>query len=158
MSFHKLLIISIFSLLIRPGVSPKTTIGNLYIISVGINETGAYAYDFKYCAKDAAEFVEKIKSDLKLQQENLAHYKETQNKAKLLEHYRNSKKTIKKIHSYLLVNEKATKENIRNAFKDVIKNARPEDEFIFTYSGVSVQTVKGRTFLLCHTLVLMQKL
>jgi len=127
--------------------SRKST-GDLYIISVGIDRTNAYAYDFKYCAKDAIDFNKKIKSDLKLEQEKIAHYKKTQNKSKLLEISRNRKKIIKNVHSYLLLNDEATKENIRNTFIRVIKDAKPEDDFIFTYSGVSVQSIQGKTFLL----------
>lgn len=47
-----------------------------------------------------------------------------------------------------MLNEEATKENIRNTFIKVIKDAKPQDDFIFTYSGVSVQSIKGKTFLL----------
>lgn len=148
MQLYKILIVVIISTLIRPGVSSRVSSGDLYIISVGINTTGAYAYDFKYCAKDATNFVEKIESDLKLEEEKLANYKKTQNRAKLQELNRNTKKTIKNVHSYLLLNEEATKENIRNTFIKVIKAAKPNDDFIFTYSGVSVQTLKGKTFLL----------
>ncbi len=86
MQLHKILIIIFVSLLIRPGVTSKgIPSGDLYIISVGINTTGAYEYDFKYCAKDAIDFNKKIISDLRLEQEKLAHYKKTQNKTKLQE-------------------------------------------------------------------------
>jgi hypothetical protein len=132
------------------GGSTKSTkpSGDLYIISIGINTTGAYEYDFKYCAKDAIDFNKKIKSDLKLEKEQLAHYIKTKNEVKLKEYSKNTKKTIKNVHSHLILNEEATAENIRNTFIKVIKEAKPQDDFILTYSGVSVQSIKGRTFLL----------
>ncbi|MTE28250.1 caspase family protein [Winogradskyella ouciana] len=148
MQFHKSLMLVYISLLIKPGVDPNLPIGDLYIISVGIDKTSAYEYDFKYCAKDAIDFNNKIRSDLKLEQEKLEHYKKTNNKTKLLEYRRNAKKIIKNVHSLILINEDATKENIKNTFLDIIKRAKPQDDFIFSYSGVSVQSIEGKTFLL----------
>lgn len=123
------------------GSRTKSLIGNLYVVSVGINK---YKYnELENCVNDAKALVEKIKSDnndLKLNLKKLQEkIKNKQgNSEALIEEYKNEKtKLVKKIFAYQFFDEKATLKNIKDTFKAIIQNAKPEDSFVFFFAGKS---------------------
>ncbi|BAO74629.1 caspase domain-containing protein [Winogradskyella sp. PG-2] len=128
-------------------ISTKPT-GDLFIISIGINKTEAFSSDFKFCRKDSEDFIKKIASDIELEKTTLSRLKENGEIEKLKKIAKSRKKYIRKVYPYILLNEEATVENIKNALKKVIAKATTNDYFIFTFSGVSIESESGRTYLL----------
>tara|TARA_R110002050_G_scaffold123183_2_gene241830 strand:- start:3945 stop:5552 length:1608 start_codon:yes stop_codon:yes gene_type:complete len=126
-----LLIISPF-LLSSSDIEPKVkNIGKVHVISIGINTNyryksplGNYEGDlvFKNCENDSKAILEKIIN------ENTAQIGKT----------------------FLLNNKNATLENVRNAFKSIIKVAKPDDAFIFFFAGISFSSTNFETFFLLH--------
>ena len=91
--------------------------GNSFLLSVGIadyNDKNKTALSFKNCEADARTYA----SFFENQFEQISDIK---NK--------------KKLFSTLLINEDATKDNILAAINNAISNTKPEDYFIFNFSG-----------------------
>lgn len=101
-------------LLSLPAIQPS---GNTFLLSVGISAYTAKdnkALSFKNCATDARSYAAFFESQFK----NI-----------------NGEKSARKLYSSLLVNEEATRENILTAINNAISNSKPEDYFIFNFSG-----------------------
>lgn len=95
--------------------------GTLYIFSVGIDD---YLFlPLKGCVNDAKYFV----NDLSLK------FNKEVRRLKQLDKDTPGYKIIK----YLLLNEEATRENIGSKLKQVAKEVRPDDYFIFFFAGFS---------------------
>lgn len=124
---------------------------NIYIIAIGIdnnpNFDGQQA-SFKNCVNDAKAITAKI---LKDKTPRILGKSTTRgfNKTKTLKGSSKTKDTTK-IVSHLLLNENATLYNIKNAFKEVIKNSTTNDYFVFYFAGVSFEVKSGQTILIPH--------
>lgn len=82
---------------------------NLYILSVGINKYKNPKYHLNYAQPDAKSFIDKVE-----------------------ERAVRMFKSVKKIEIY---DGEATKRNINIGFETVVKQAKPEDVFVFYYAG-----------------------
>jgi hypothetical protein len=87
--------------------------GNVFLVSVGISEynKGKANLLFDNCIADALSYSEFIKNS----------YSELNSGGK--------------VNNSLLLNEKATRENILKAVNEAISNSKPEDYFIFNFAG-----------------------
>jgi len=128
---------------------PKTPpTGDLYVISIGIDNTNAFNGDFNYCKKDAQDYINKITSDFNLETKKLSELNKNGQKEERDKILKNQKKRITNVFTYSLLNNEASLENIKELFKQVIAKATTNDYFIFTFSGVSLESDKGNTYLL----------
>lgn len=97
-----------------PVIKPS---GNTYLLSVGISEYVAKQSEelsFKNCEMDAknyAAFFERQFSEI------------------------SNEKDKRKLYSSLLINKEATKQKILDAINNAISNSKPDDYFIFNFSG-----------------------
>ena len=82
---------------------------DLFILAVGINEYKNGAYNLNYAQPDAKSFTRKIGE--------------------------RSGKIFKDVRKLEIYDKEATKENIERAFQSIIKQAGPEDVFVFYYAG-----------------------
>ncbi|GAB5565948.1 MAG: hypothetical protein Wins2KO_30110 [Winogradskyella sp.] len=101
--------------------------GSVYVISIGIDiyPKKSNMASLQGCVKDSEAFIQKIKKDFTTQD-----------------------KHAYKIESYSLYNENATRKNIIDLFKTVIKKAKPWDKLVFTFSGHSGEDDKGNSYLI----------
>ncbi|MFN9115638.1 MAG: hypothetical protein ACK5XN_36760, partial [Bacteroidota bacterium] len=94
----------------------------VHIVSIGINSYGSLPYEFANCVRDAEAY-----------------------EASFVRHYRrlfpsdtaSQRKADERIIRYRCVNESAKREDILATLNKVIRDARPEDAFVFTFSGFS---------------------
>ena len=104
------------------------SIGNLYIISIGINKYPE-PYIFRFCESDAKDLTHKIKDDFI----NL-DFSDTNKARKIIDH--------------TLLTYGSTKSNIKLVFDSVAKAAKPNDVFVFLFSGLTKESEKGDTYLI----------
>lgn len=105
-------------------------VAKVHVISIGINNyyhkspVGNYEGElfFKNCENDSKAILEKIINE-------------------------NKDKVGK---TFLLNDKNATVENLRNAFKAIIKVAKPDDAFIFFFAGFSFSAANFETVFLFH--------
>ncbi|WP_406685480.1 caspase family protein [Seonamhaeicola sp. MEBiC1930] len=116
---------------------------NIHVISIGINKYSGTLHPLNLCVNDANDLVNKIKADNPKRtkedvQENIQKYGRG-----VKDGY-----AIDKVISYILTDEQATLENIRNTFKKVIASASSNDYFVFLFSGYSMESQNGETFII----------
>src|SRR2546423_1745689 len=117
----------LFGMILLSCVAAYSQISNaeskpeLYVLSIGVGHYENYgARDPRFATKDAqdvASAINRIAAD-----------------------------RFVKVHSTVLLNDQATKAGITAAMSSIIKRARPQDTFIFFYSGhgKSLADSKGR--------------
>ncbi len=101
-------------LLTLPALKPS---GNTFLLSAGITAYAAsenQTLSFKNCASDARRYASFFESQ----------FREV-----------NGENGKKKLFSSLLIDQEATRENILAAINNAISNSKPEDYFIFNFSG-----------------------
>ena len=105
-------------------VVPKS---KLYMLVIGINEYQNNSYNLNYARDDAQAFHKAVK--------------------------KGANDIFKEIVSYELLDKKATAENIKAAFDDILHSASEEDVFIFYYAGHGVmhQDAFSEEYFLCPT-------
>ena len=112
------------------GTGTKPTI---HVISIGINEYENFNY-LKYAVSDSKAIIQKIKND-------------SINESKDLSKHRGDKWNLS-IKTYILNNKDASLSAIKNALKEVIKNAKSYDSFVFFFGGVTFEnSITNDTFL-----------
>ena len=119
---------------------------NVYLISIGINNYTEPFWQLNYCVNDALYLEESLKSFNIEKSNSLTSQTKSLNKLKTIR-----KHNIKSIIPYVLANEEATLENIRNAFKDVISKATYNDYFVFLFSGLSAESKEDNTYLIPYS-------
>jgi WD40 repeat protein len=92
----------------------------LYILAVGINKYKNAAYNLRFAQPDAGSFVELLEA--------------------------RSKSLFAKVHKTVVLDDKATRASLEAAFADIVAKAKPEDVFVFYYSGHGgMSDAKGET-------------
>lgn len=107
--------------------------GRIFVISVGINQNGFYG-EFRNCISDAQLLIQTIAKQNKVNLINPNTVFGKNNPTYLIDN------DSVFFHAQLLTEMQATKENILNAINNVIELAMPEDYFIFSFAGVSVES------------------
>lgn len=110
---------------------------NIHVISIGINKYSGQLHPLSLCVADSDSLINKIVRD------NVKR----SNELKDSNGYKISNYNIKNVNIHKLNDEKATIDNIKNAFKDVISKATYNDYFIFYFSGYSMETENDETLL-----------
>jgi hypothetical protein len=109
------------------NIENETVKANMYVISIGINKYNGFT-EFKNCVNDAKGLLEKVKKDNEFSySDKTVHYKMRDR----------TRVTIKETFAYGFYDENATIENVRSAFKTIIKNSKPNDYFVLFYAGMS---------------------
>ncbi len=119
---------------------------DIYVISIGINNYSGNLYPLRFCVNDANNLVHKLIADNpKRTRQDIQDY--------INKYGRGSGEgyPINKVIPYLLTDEQATLENIRNAFKEVISKATYGDYFIFLFSGFSMESESNETYLVPYS-------
>lgn len=106
----------------------KSKTADLHILAVGINEYKNRQYNLNYAVSDSKAFISSILSG--------------------------GKNIYGKIHSHIINDNDATRENIIRSFEKLFLHAKPEDVFIFYYAGHGTMSMgaKPRFFLAPHEL------
>ncbi|MFN9110977.1 MAG: hypothetical protein ACK5XN_13015, partial [Bacteroidota bacterium] len=105
------------------GAGQKTGIpARVHIVSIGINVYNGLPYEFANCVRDAEAYEASFVRDYRrLFPSDTA----------------SQRKADERIIRYRCVNESAKREDILATLNKVIRDARPEDAFVFTFSGFS---------------------
>ena len=120
-----------------------TKIRDIYVISIGINKYSGVLQPLNLCVADANDLANKIIADNpKKTREEVQEYI-----------YKNGRGSgegyaINSVIPFILTDEQATLENIRNTFKKVIARASSIDYFIFLFSGYSMESKDNETFII----------
>ena len=133
---------------LRGGKSRIKNPANVHIIAVGLNDTGIKKlFKLENCISDTNLFVEKIKKDAQKVSRYGSYSGSTRGR-----NYNNQKDPEKtaKVNIHLLLENDATNENIRNAFKKVIKESSTDDFFFFYFAGISRETKNGDTHIITY--------
>lgn len=116
---------------------------DIYVISIGINKYSGTLYPLRFCVNDANNLVNKIIADNpKRTREDIQKHISENGRG------RGEGYAINSVFPYTLTDEEATLENIRNAFKNIISKASPQDYFIFLFSGFTMESESNETFLI----------
>ena len=94
--------------LVGPG-DPLSQTGDLYILSIGIDQYNNPQYRLRFAVADARAFADELERRGKL---------------------------FPQVHKQVLIDGAATKGGIENAFDELAKAVRPQDTFIFLFSGM----------------------
>ncbi|MGK0236318.1 MAG: hypothetical protein ACI9EK_002868, partial [Psychroserpens sp.] len=151
-----LFIISIFLSSIKGGLGGyrKANPVNIHVIAIGIDNVPVFdgqPSNFKNCVNDAKAITAKILKDkiprvlVKTTTTGTRGFNTNKEAKDLLK-----TKDTTKIVTHLLLNENATLQNIKNAFKEVIKNSTTNDYFVFYFAGMSLPVKNGETILIPH--------
>ena len=127
----------------------KKNPANVHVISIGINNYGQYLdnLEFENCASDATRIVKKINKDFTPQINRIiARVLDRDTLTKISRDSIIDKLDVK-VHSHLLLNQEATLDNIKRAFKEVIKNSTSDDYFVFYFAGFTVQVTNQETII-----------
>ena len=111
---------------------------DVHVISIGINAYGAPLRPLNLCVADSRDFVEKLVRD-----NTQATVRPTDAHGYEIQPY-----NIGRVIPHILNDENATLSNIRSAFKTVISAAGTHDYFIFLFSGYSIESVEGESYLI----------
>lgn len=105
------------------GAGQKTDIpARVHIVSIGINVYNGLPYEFANCVRDAETYEASFVRDFRrLFPSDTA----------------SQRMANERIIRYRCVNESATRADILATLNKVIRDARPEDAFVFTFSGFS---------------------
>ena len=87
---------------------------NLYILAIGLNEYKNTRYNLNYGRADAKAFADAVE--------------------------RRGRGIFKEINTRVMFDADATRANIEAAFSEIIKQARPQDAFVFYYAGHGVMS------------------
>jgi hypothetical protein len=98
------------------GIKPSRT-GDLWILSIGINDYGKYKY--QNCEVDAVRFSQFF----------INRFFSTDSL---------SATETKRVHNYLLCAEKASRQGILDALRNIIDSSKPQDYFVFNFAGISL--------------------
>lgn len=126
-------------------------IPDLYVISVGIDK---YPYfPLENCTNDATALIKKILKDSLPILKN----KSTTRTNRINKTSTQNSRPKGKIYTHLLLNEDATLENIKKAFKDVIKASKTKDYFIFYFAGHSEIVEPNEQYLYTYKRIIGEK-
>jgi len=124
-------------------IKSKLDEGNIFIISVGIDTYEEPFYRLKNSAKDSKALVDKIVNDN-------PHRTHKDIQDYINQHGRGSGEgnAIDSTFTFLLNNENANLDSIKEAFSMVASLATPYDYFIFYFGGVSIELTETETVLI----------
>ncbi len=134
-----LLLSALLSFRLSFAGSITTVKANVYVISIGINNYKAPFASLKNAVNDAQMLANKIRLDNNAQ----AQFEQSTEQINSIRSLHGIKPTVNlnyqvdSVYTYLILDEKASIENIKNAFRDVASKARTEDYFIFYFGGFS---------------------
>lgn len=137
-----LFIISFISL--NAGVKKKVNEkGNIYIISIGINNYYEPFWPLNNSENDSKVLVDKVIND-----NPHRTYQDVQNYFDQNSSRRVGVYAIDSVFTFLLNNDSATIYNIKEVFKTVASLANPNDYFIFFFGGISREITETETVLI----------
>lgn len=149
----KLIASTIFIIFLIPSLGfagARISTSNAYVISIGINNYKSPFARLANAVNDATQLTKKIEADAK--KATLGLYKSqsdnTRNIAGSSLPNRSYSESIDSVYTYLLLDENATIENIKSAFKEVARLATPSDYFIFYFGGFSIEKSANKTVLI----------
>jgi len=104
------------------GINPGRR-GDLWIVSIGVNKYGNIQY--ANCTKDATRFSQFF----------INRFFNTDSL---------TTSQSKRVHNYLLLGEKASREAIFDALRNVVDSSKPQDYFLFNFAGISLPLGNSR--------------
>lgn len=112
---------------LQAGIGPgkpvqQDTPARVHIVSIGINQYAGLPYEFANCVRDAEAYEAAF---TRAYQKLFAPDAASQRRAR------------ERISTYRCINETATKAHILDVLNRVIRDSKPEDAFVFTFSGFS---------------------
>jgi len=130
----------------QAGIIIKDNVrSNVHIISVGVDDYSpeGNGYRFHNCESDALAFTDHVKKDIEKKKLQALHG--TTLIRSISSHYYSK---IDSVYEHTLLGKKATLDNIRDAFMEVISSANKHDYFFFFFAGITRETSPIQTVLI----------